>query len=134
MVFLVSLVDVGEFCVHFQSSLGESLHHVDGIGFVDIARACAACNEVVGCDAKNRDCFRVAHRQCLSLVLEKHHAFGGTTSGYIGVGFQVGFVGVFVGAEGRCLDEILQDALHADVKVSLRQCTTLHLVDDIFDL
>ena len=50
------------------------------------------------------------------------------------MGIKVGLVGVFISTEGRRLDQILQDALHADVEVRLFQRTTLHLVDKVIDL
>ena len=50
------------------------------------------------------------------------------------MGFQVRLVGVFIVTEGRCLDEILQDAFHADVEIGLFQGATLHLIYNILDL
>ena len=50
------------------------------------------------------------------------------------MGFQVGFVGVFVCLETRCLDEVLQDSLHANVELGFCQRTALHLLHQVLDL
>ena len=47
---------------------------------------------------------------------------------------QVRLIRIFVCTESRCLNQILQYALHADIQVGFCQNTTLHLLYDILDL
>ena len=110
----------------------QAVQQRDGVGAVHVARARAACNEVVGRAPVEGDVLHLlAQGQGVALVLQQHHAFSGRLSGNSSMGLQVGLVAERIAFELGRLENHLKDTLDVEVQHGLIQLAALHAFHDV---
>ena len=137
LLFHICLITGVEACQalgHLQAGIAQAGHHIDGIGLVDVARACATGDEVVGSDAEDGHLLRARHGQGIGFVLEQYHTFGGALARHGSMGLEVGLVAELVALETWSEDNILEYATCIAVEVGHGDSAVLHAFDDAVNL
>ncbi len=129
-ILLVPLLDVG---VDLDTVGLEAFGHVADIGFIHIARARAAGDEIIGSGAVESHRLHVLEGK-YAIVFEEDQTFGSRLMDEFRVGFQVRFVGIPVALETRRTDNVFQHVTHITVEFGLRDAAILDTGDDAFDL
>ena len=122
-----------EAAVQHEAALLQGLGHGNHIGFVHLAGAGSAGNEILAGDAVQGHPLVALEGQGVPLVAKKDDGFCRRLARSHGVGFQVRMAGVGIVAEFGCLYHIFQDAAHVAVHLFHGKTAVLHAFQDAPD-
>ena len=111
----------------------QSLGQCHRIGFMDITTAGSADDDVMGAVAKEGQLLSGFQRQCVTLVLQQHHAFRGGLARDPCMGIQIGAVADGLLTEGSGPHDQIEDAFdvsiqHLHIQLTLSGCVQQRLL------